>query len=225
MATAGEFTKTKSVKVITPKAHVKWAKILEPDYKFDANGTFSIMVIVGSKDDKGNIVILPEFEPMVKDIDAALTSAFNETVELLKGTKKSSLAEVSPIREEEDADGNTTGVMYMRFKMTHKVTSKKDNKQYLLKPKLVDSKNVEIKSPNFLIGNDSICRIQGELIPYYKADNNTVGLSCRLQAVQLNKLVEYNAVAFDADEDEDGYILGEGEFGGEETPPTASSRV
>ena len=140
MATAGEFTKTKPLKVITPKAHVKWAKILEPDYKFDANGTFSIMVIVGSKDDKGNIHILPEFEPLVKDINATLTDAFNETVELLKGAKKSSLAEVSPIREEEDSDGNPTGVMYMRFKMTHKVTSKKDNKQYLLKPKLVDSK-------------------------------------------------------------------------------------
>ena len=225
MATAGEFTKTSTVKVITPKAHVKWAKILEPDYKFDANGTFSIMVIVGNKDDKGNICILPEFESLVKDINATLTDAFNETVELLKGAKKSSLSEVSPIREEEDADGNPTGVMYMRFKMTHKVTSKKDGKQYLLKPKLVDSKNVEIKSPNFLIGNDSVCRIQGELSPYYKADNNTVGLSCRLQAVQLNKLVEYNAVAFDEDEDEDGYTTGEGEFGSEVATPTATSRV
>ena len=95
----------------------------------------------------------------------------------------------------------------------------------VLKPKFVDSKNVEIKSHNFLIGNGSVCRIQGELSPYYKADNNTVGLSCRLQAVQLNKLVEYNAVAFDGDEDEDGYTAGEDEFVSEVATPTATSRV
>jgi len=46
-----------------------------------------------------------------------------------------------------------------------------------------------------------------------------------LQAVQLNKLVEYNAVAFDEDEDEDGYTTGEGEFGSEIATPTATSRV
>ena len=92
------------------------------------------------------------------------------------------------IREQEDQDGNLTGNIYLKAKQYTKTYDGKPQKVTI-----VDSTGKVLHNFTSLVGNGS--KVRAKLFPkaYYMASTNTVGISLRINAVQIIDLVEYSS--------------------------------
>jgi hypothetical protein len=59
----------------------------------------------------------------------------------------------------------------------------------------------------FKVGNGSVVKVAFEPIKYFVASSKTAGVSLRLRAVQIIKLVEFNGGGGDFFEEEEGYEI------------------
>lgn len=174
------------------KGKALWAKIFEPDTKFDPNGIYSIDLIIPET----------EAQELCEYLDSVVQKRFDEEVKEYP-KKKATLSTKPPYETDFDEDGNETGNLKFRFKLKAKGQTR-DGREYEQKPAVVDAKRKPM--PNEAsIGNGSIVKVAYEPIPYVMASTKQVGVSLRMKAVQIIDLVEYGGGAASVFDDEDGY--------------------
>lgn len=170
-----------------------WAKVFEPDTKFDPNGTYSIQVTIPEEEAAG----------ICEYLDKVVQERFDEEVKA-KPKMKNSLSTKAGYEPHYDKDGNETGLVEFRFKLKAKVQTR-DGSMYDQKPIVVDAKRNPMDSNN-LIGNGSTVKVAFEPIPYVMASTKQVGVSLRLKGVQVIELVEYGNGGASMFDEEDGFV-------------------
>lgn len=204
---------------ITPKGTAIYPKLDKPDTKFDADGVYEVKL---------------KFDPAATDGVIGKTSAtWAEIVEkaeavrdeFLASTKKELAAgdgkqklkakNITALdfgnEQDVDDDGNETGLIVIKAKMKASGTSKKDGKPWTRKPTLFDAKGKPLPANAPPIWGGSQLKVAAEAAPYYNAKDNVVGVTLRLNAVQVIELVSgqgRTASAFGFGE-EDGYTAEE----------------
>lgn len=167
----------------TIKGTAKYPRLNTPDTKFNANGVFSVKLILTQED----------ATPLMEAVDGVMNKGYDEKLAQMKADgkspaliKKVKLSD-TPYQEVYDEEGNPTGEFEVTFKMNHKIT-KKDGTVETRKPKLFDAQGAEIKGVAPSIWGGSVLTVAYQLIPF---DSPVAGVGCsmRLQAVQINTLV------------------------------------
>lgn len=204
----------------TPKGVAVYPHLTKPDTKFKAEGQWHIKV----KYEQGH----EGAEELAKTIDAAMAVSLKTTreeVAKIKGEKKAKMIGLAdkPYSRDED-DGSLT----FSFKMTAKGKSRKTGKEFEMKPVIYNAAG--IPTEGMKIGGGSIVRVSYEMIQFpSEAANATpkvgAGVSLRLSAVQVIKLVEYGANAEfhgfkDESDDEDATTAPAAVAASEEDEPT-----
>lgn len=206
---------TPVINAILPRADAIYPKLNTPDTKFDADGVFETKLAFDLENatdgviGKSNVTLKEILERAHK-----LRDEFAEAKrdELAAGDgkqkKKSKELEVRDIGEAElDDNGDETGRMILKAKMKASGTSQKDGKRWERKPKLFDAKGKDLgKNPPSIYGG-SVLKVAVQFVPYYTPKDNEVGVSIRMEAVQVIELVSgggrsASAYGFGA---EDGY--------------------
>lgn len=180
-------------KISTLKGYAKWAKVFEPDTKFDADGVYSVKLVLSQE----------EAAQLDESLGAIAQERFNEEVK--RSPKlKNSLSIQMPIDSEFDMDGNETGNKEVKFKLKAKVRTR-EGSTYDQKPVVVDAKRNPM-SGDSLIGNGSLVKVAYETIPYFVAATKVVGVTLRLKGLQVLELNEYANKGAGMFDDEDGYV-------------------
>lgn len=176
--------------IMTGKA--MWAKVFEPDTKFDPNGTYTVDLLIPEQDAVG----------VCEYLDGIVQDRFDE--EIKANPKKKARLSTRPAYEDAiDQDGNPTGDIKFKFKLKAKV-QRRDGSVYEQKPIVVDAKRTPMEET--LVGNGSKIKVAFEPVPYVLATTSQVGVSLRLKGVQVIDLVEYSAGGSAMFDDEDGYV-------------------
>lgn len=189
----------KGIKFITPRGVFVYPKLNKADTKYKAEGQYSTKLRLA---DIGNIpaekinALLAEFAEQTK----------KELTEKKNGAKAKNLkVKQFDLTEETDREsGEPTGNLLLNAKMTASGVSKKDGKPWTRKPKLFDAKGTEIKNPKQIWGGTE-GKLSVEAVPYYTPKDNECGITLRLEAAQILKLVS------GSDKDAAGYGFGEEE--------------
>lgn len=182
----------KNLKVIEGTA--MWAKVFEPDTKFNPDGDYSINIQMPLADSAN----------MSEQLEEIVQAKFNEAIKddpRLKNTLTTQSV-CQPVYDRET--GDDTGNVEFKFKLKAKVR-KRDGTYYEQSPAVLDSKKVPM-SKDLLIGNGSRVKVAFEPIPYVMPSTKKAGVSLRLKAVQVLDLVEYGNSATSVFDEEDGYV-------------------
>lgn len=184
MASQFEFTSVKGFKGVTPSGAVKWARVIEPDFQFDDDGLFSINLVFNQE----------KHAEFFNSLSAQLDAAVAEAKEKMPA-KASKIIKADILREETD------GTQMIRFKSKFKRLDSKTNQVKETYPTIVGVTGAFL-NPKPLIGNGSVCKVSFYAFPYYMAASNQVGLSLKLNGVQVISLKEYGGSDFgDASEE------------------------
>jgi hypothetical protein len=173
-----------------------WAKVLEPDTKYDANGVYSINILVPET----------EAQEVCEYLDSLVEAKFEEEVKA-NPKKRNTLSTRSAYDYYLDKDGNPTDMLEFKVKMKAQV-QRRDGTTYEQKPIVVDAKRTPM-TKDTLIGNMSKVKVAYEPYAYVMASTKQVGVTLRLKGVQVIELVEYtgggsNDSMFD---EEDGFVM------------------
>lgn len=182
----------KNIKVIQGTA--MWAKVFEPDTKFNPDGDYSINIQMPVAD----------AADMSEQLDQIVQAKFNEAIKE-DPRLKNTLTTQPVCQTVYDRDtGDDTGNVEFKFKLKAKVR-KRDGSTYEQAPAVLDSKKVPM-SKDTLVGNGSKVKVAFEPIPYVMPSTKKAGVSLRLKAVQVIDLVEYGNSATSVFDEEDGYV-------------------
>lgn len=99
-------------KLVTPIGHAKFPRISSPDTKFDADGVFSVDLVL----DESSAMELK------KDIDSFVSNAYGH-YKKVKGVSKELKMANHILKEELDSEGNKTGNFVVRAKAKAKFVS------------------------------------------------------------------------------------------------------
>ena len=180
--------------ILVLEGTAQWAKVFEPDTKFNPLGDFTINLQMP----------VAEAAVMSEKLEGIVQVAFKEAIEKdprLKNTL--STQEVCQPVYDRDT-GDDTGNVEFKFKLKAKV-QKRDGTYYEQQPAVLDSKKVPI-GKDTLIGNGSKVKVAFEPIPYVMSSTKKVGVSLRMKAVQVIDLVEYGNSATSVFDEEDGFV-------------------
>ena len=182
----------KKLKVLEGTA--MWAKVFEPDTKFNPLGDYSISLQMPEED----------AVTMGEQLEELIQAEFNEAVK--KDPRlKNKLTTQDVYQPVYDRDtGDDTGNVEFKFKLKAKV-QKRDGTYYEQQPVVLDSLKTPVPS-DVLIGNGSKVKVAFEPIPYVMSSTKKVGVSLRLKAVQVIDLVEYGNSAASVFDEEDGFV-------------------
>lgn len=172
-----------------------WAKVFEPDTKFNPLGDYSINIQMPVADAAA----------MSEQLEGIVQAKFNEAIKAdprLKNTL-STTDVCQPVFDRET--GDDTGLVEFKFKLKAKV-QKRDGTYYEQQPAVLDAKKTPL-SKDVLIGNGSKVKVAFEPIPYVMSSTKKAGVSLRLKAVQVIDLVEYGNSASSVFDEEDGYVV------------------
>jgi hypothetical protein len=198
--------KQKNPRLTTPRGILKYPRLTVPDTKFNEDGEYSTKLLL---------------EPDGKDVAKFLKQLDTETdkaVEYMKAENKQhakKIVRVPAYVNEVDKEGDETGKIELNFKMPAKVMAKKGpnkGKTFNFKPALFDAFGTPVEK-ELRIGGGTEGRVTFEFWPYFSAKDKNVGITRRMVAVKLIKLVEWNsnqdasAYGFDDEEDEDGFSV------------------
>ena len=171
-----------------------WAKVQEPDTKFDPDGTYSISVLVPET----------EAQEMCEYLDDIVEKAYAEEIKN-SPKKKAALSTRKGYDYNYDQEGNQTDLIEFKIKLKAKV-NRQDGTSFSQKPIVVDAKRQPL-NPDIAVGNGSDVKVAFEPRPYVMNSTKQVGVSLRMKGVQVINLVEYgNSVSTMFDE-EDGYVV------------------
>ena len=171
-----------------------WAKVFEPDTKFNPLGDFSINLQMP----------VAQAAAMSEQLEAIVQAEFNKAIKQ-DPRLKNTLTTQDVCQPVFDRDtGDDTGNVEFKFKLKAKV-QKRDGTYYEQQPAVLDSKKVPMTN-DILIGNGSRVKVAFEPIPYVMASTKKAGVSLRLKAVQVIDLVEYGTSAASVFDEEDGFV-------------------
>jgi hypothetical protein len=169
------------VLIQTPPFVAVWPKLQTPDTKFKAEGEYSVRARLDPAG-PGVEAFRTKLDGLVAD---SLAKAQEENPKFAKVMKA-----VSPIKPELDDNGDETGFLILGLKKTAQVTSKKDGKVYNFRVNLYDA-GLRPLAEGVQIGNGSLMVASFEPYLYFSAKDKEAGVSCRLEAVQVLDLVQY----------------------------------
>ena len=187
--------------ITSPKGTALWTSLNKPDVRYKAEGVYEVKLAFDAEDEA--------VQKMVARLEALRDEKVDEIVAELEADGKAGLAKkikkVAVFEIEEDAEtGEETGRLIKKFKMTASGISKKTGKPWKRSPKIFNAKGRELpKAPS--IGSGSVLKISFDPFPYYSPKDKEVGLSARLEAVQVIELVSFG------ERDASGYGFGEEE--------------
>lgn len=177
----------------TPVGIAKYPALTEPDTKFDEAGVYKTGLLLPGD--------APETQAFISKLEG-IRDAFAEQARAEDAKRKRySLADVC--EDELDEEGEPTGNVVFKIKRKAKVT-KKNGDIIEMKPNLWDAHNVAIKDVSSLrlwTGSEIACA--GDVVPYAMANGKTIGVSLRLQHVQVISLSAAGGSPFD--DHDDGY--------------------
>lgn len=191
--------------LMTPEAPCVWPFLNKPDTRFDKDGKYRTSLVFDQDD---------EFP---KQIEADARASFEEIKKGMKPKDAKNLPFTSPVKEEQDEEGEPTGNVLIEF--STRAYFKRDGVIKPIKLKAFDSFGRKItKIPN--VGSGS------ELVIAYKPDGKVVSgkffYTLYLNAFQIVKLVEFggdfgftkkeggfNADSLEADDADDTVADGE----------------
>lgn len=204
-----------SFNMITPKGVAIYPKLDKPDTKFDADGVYEVKLKFDPTATDGVIgktsatwAEIVEKAEAIRDEFLATTKADLQSGDGKAKAKAKSISALDFGAEPDvDDDGNETGMIVVKVKMKASGVSKKDGKPWTRKPTLFDAKGKPLPANAPPIWGGSTLKAAAEVVPYYTAKDNVVGITLRLNAVQVIELVSgqgRTASAFGFGE-EDGY--------------------
>ena len=173
-----------SVTGVTAAGEAVFPRIVVPDTKFDADGTYSLKLRLPDG---------PDADALIAKIDAVREKAHELAVEdapNAAAAKKIKMADPSYGRELDRETGEDTGNWLFNFKMKASGVSKKTGKSWSRKPALFDAKGQPITTltKNEDVWTGSIVKVAFELRPFYSTSFGAK-YSQNLQAVQIIELV------------------------------------
>ena len=171
-----------------------WAKVFEPDTKFNPLGDYSINLQMPVADAAA----------MSEQLEGIVQAKFNEAIKEDPRLKNTLTTQDVCATVFDRETGDDTGLVEFKFKLKAKV-QKRDGTYYEQQPAVLDSKKVPI-SNQVLVGNGSRVKVAFEPIPYVMASTKKAGVSLRLKAVQVIDLVEYGNSATSVFDEEDGFV-------------------
>ena len=180
---------TPAPKVVTPKGTFIWPKLNEPDTKYNADGVYEVKIAFDADTD---------ISALKAKVQKQIDKKYNDMVEQLEADGKGGLAKKLSKRdlddhfkaEEDEATGEETGRVVIKAKMKASGVSKKTGNRWERKPDIVDAKGNKLRNaPN--IGGGTVGKLCVELAPYYAPNDKVIGVSFRLEAAQIIKLVSY----------------------------------
>lgn len=171
-----------------------WAKVFEPDTKFNPDGDYSINIQMPVADSV----------KMSEKLESLVQAKFNEAVK--EDPRLKNQLTTRPVCQPVfDRDtGDDTGNVEFKFKLKAKI-KKRDGTMFEQAPTVFDSK-VKPMDKSTLIGNGSRVKVAFEPITYVMPATKQVGVSLRLKAVQVLDLVEYGTSSTSVFDEEDGYV-------------------
>jgi hypothetical protein len=174
----------------TPRGLAVYPHLTKPDTKFDARGVYSTKFTTLDPADEQKLQALID-----EKMQESLAAAKNEA----KNPNKVKLAD-TPYTENEK-----TGRLEFNFKMWASGEVKKTGEKFTQKPTIFDASGTPITKV-LRIGGATELKVSYEIVPFYTAKVGA-GVTLRLKAVQILKLVEFggaNADYFGFDK-EDGF--------------------
>ena len=183
--------KNSYVKVVSPVGVSQYAWLTTPDTRFDETGHYKTNLILKAKDAL----------PLKVQIDGEIKKSLTLAKEKAKGK---AIKQANSPYEDELVDGKPSGNVIFKFKTKAQIITK-DGKVIPNRVALFDSTGKPMIDANVWSGSEM--KVSAELIPYYTAMAGA-GVSMRLRAVQVTKLVEggsSNAKGYGFDNVKDGY--------------------
>lgn len=180
-------------RVIIGPARGEWFHLAEPDTKFKPEGEYKVTLRPTAE------AMAPYFEEMKSILAAALPlyqEIENEEAKK-KGKKPKELkaSDTQPWINCEMEDGTVT----VKLKTSATFQSKKTGEIESKNVPVVDSHGTYLEKDaitNLRIGNGTECRVAVTLRPYYMITSG-VGISLRLEKVQITKLIQYGGGGID----------------------------
>ena len=183
--------KNNNVKVVSPVGVSQYAWLTTPDTRFDETGHYKTNLIINAK----------QAQSLKTQIDAEIKKSVALAKEKAKGK---AIKEAPRPYDDELIDGKKSGNVIFKFKTKAKIIAK-DGKVIPNRVALFDSAGKPMIDANVWSGSEM--KVSAELIPYYTAMAGA-GVSMRLRAVQVTKLVEggsSNAKGYGFEKVKDGY--------------------
>ena len=177
-ARQGVIQNTKGKSIVSPLGEALWAKVVEPDYKFDVNGKYSVDLVLDPNDEA--------VSAFLKTMEGMRDRALEEAKENLTPAKAKSVVTRDVFHEDTDKDGNETGKIVIKAK-----AGAVDYKGNAVNIPIFNAKGIEEMDWNKLIGNGSKIKVQMWASPYHMANGNYVGISYKLKKLQIIELSEY----------------------------------
>lgn len=206
--------------VITPAGEAVYPKLNKPDTGHD--GKAKPAYKIGIRLERSNPAVIA----LVKAIDEAAEVAIeNAKQELAQKPKKEDRAKAEKIERfvpyqieyVKDAAGNETddetGFIIFRTKMNASYEDKTTKRVVDLKPDIRDAKKNKLNHETLKLGGGSTVKLAFSYGPFYNAAANVAGVSARLQATQVLKLVEWGGGAGNMFDSEDGFEGDDDVFG------------
>lgn len=168
-----------------PAARAQWIHITEPDTKFDAQGVYSLQLLM-SKEDFAQYI-----EPLKSIVEEALP-LYQAELDNKKGGKKRE-ARLS-IHQPWEAEETEDGLMVVKVKRKAVITDPETNLPKEVKVSIIDSTGKFIAPEVYKdekYGNGTVVRTVVTAFPYMSPASCEVGVSLRLEKVQILEKVTY----------------------------------
>lgn len=197
-------------KAVTPKGTAIFPRLNSPD-EYKGKLHFKTKLAFSADD--------PALEPLKEKVQELIDAEYDAIVEDLTSKGKAGVAKKFTKRsiddifkpEEDEETGDETGRVIINAKMLAAGISSKTQKPWTRKLSIFDAKGKALKNPPLIYGGSEL-KLSVELLPYAMPKEKEVGVSLRLEAVQVITLVSggaRNASGYgfgeeDGDEIEDG---------------------
>lgn len=167
----------------TPTGIAVYPRLNEPDTKFDKDGVYSVDLRLDSAD--------PASSEFLKTLSESAERSYQSLCEEHGGKKLKKAA--LPIKndkpwDEEEAEGSASTCVLVKFKLKAKAGN--DVKSWAQRPLIYDALGNPY-DPVPMVGSGSEIRVAFQVVPYFTAMVGA-GVSLRLKAVQVLKLVEFS---------------------------------
>lgn len=196
----------------TPRATTVWPQLNAPDTKWKAEGEFHSKLRFESDD--------PKWVAVIEKLEAVRDAKYQEEYERLVGEKKKARADqlkkvpVGTV-EVDDETGEETGYTIIKVKATASGVSKKTGKPWRRTLPIYNAQLKELKNAP-RIGGGSIIRCEVEPAAYLSEKDKEIGVTLRLESVQIISLVsggnrsaaERGFEAEDGDDIDDDEVIG-----------------
>lgn len=177
-------------KLRTPAAPAIFPALNEPDYKFDANGTYHARLRIAADE-------LADWQPIIDSAQEILDEAFEAKKAELTREKKMALVKdlnkAEIIKPEIDQEtGEETGFYIFRASLGALVEIKKGPKagtSFKKKPDIFNAAGQQLKNPP-KIGGGSVLKLSVLPLDYWFPKDKTIGVRFELLAAQVLKLVQ-----------------------------------